>query len=207
MIGIFGGTFDPVHYGHLRAAVEVKTLFGLDEVRLLPSAQPPHRLQPVASARLRAQMISLAIAKQPDLVLDTREFNRSGPSYMVDTLQSFHEEFPEQTLLLFIGTDAFNHLSTWYQWQRLFTYAHIVVITRPGFVGGQLCDFFNDRLVHHAQELAEFPSGKLFFQAITQLDISASAIRNIFANHQDPSFLLPQEVIDYIQQHQLYEQH
>ena len=207
MMGIFGGTFDPVHYGHLRAAVEVKTLFGLDEVRLLPSAQPPHRLQPMASARLRAQMISLAIARQSGLILDTRELDRSGPSYMVDTIQSLNEEFSEQTLLLFIGTDAFNHLSTWYQWQRLFSYAHIVVMTRPGFVVGQLCDFFNDRLVRHAQALADFPYGKLFFQAITPLDISASAIRKLFANHQDPSFLLPQEVIDYIQQHQLYEQH
>ena len=133
MIGIFGGTFDPIHYGHLRSALEVKEIFGLTEVRLIPSAQPPHREQPAATALMRLQMLELAVKNQPGLIIDTRELNRSGVSYMVDTLKSLRKEFKDEPLLLFIGSDAFNNLKTWYQWQHLFDFAHIVVMTRPGF--------------------------------------------------------------------------
>ncbi|PPD32864.1 MAG: nicotinic acid mononucleotide adenylyltransferase, partial [Methylomonas sp.] len=128
MIGIFGGTFDPVHYGHLRSALEVKELFGLDEVRLIPCYQPPHRDQPKASATMRLQMLQQAINHEPGLVVDSRELNRAGPSYMVDTLKSLREEFSEQTLLLFIGSDAFENLTSWHRWQQLFDYAHLVVL-------------------------------------------------------------------------------
>ena len=142
MIGIFGGTFDPVHYGHLRSALEVKDIFGLSEVRLIPCAQPPHREQPAATALMRLHMLELAIENQPGLIIDTRELNRQGVSYMVDTLKSLRQEFPNEPLLLFIGSDAFNHLKTWHQWQHLFDTAHIVVMTRPGFEINYLDDFF-----------------------------------------------------------------
>ena len=111
MIGIFGGTFDPVHYGHLRSAFEVKEIFGLDEVRLIPSAQPPHRQAPQASVAMRMEMFKLAVQNQPGFIVDTREIDRAGASYMVMTLESLRQEFPEQPLLLFIGSDAFNHLT------------------------------------------------------------------------------------------------
>ena len=138
MIGIFGGTFDPIHYGHLRSALEVKDIFGLNEVRLIPCASPPHREQPAVTAEMRLQMLELAIKNQPGLKIDTRELDRhkvsdQTPSYMVDTLKSLRQEFPAEPLLLFIGTDAFKHLTSWHQWQQLFDYAHIVVMTRPGF--------------------------------------------------------------------------
>jgi len=110
MIGIFGGTFDPIHYGHLRSALEVKETFGLTEIRLIPSAQPPHREQPAATALMRLHMLELAIKNQPGLIIDTRELNRSGASYMVDTLKSLRQEFNDEPLLLFIGSDAFNQL-------------------------------------------------------------------------------------------------
>src|SRR5665811_840415 len=105
MIGILGGTFDPVHYGHLRSALEVKEIFGLTGVRLIPSAQPPHREQPAATALMRLHMLELAIKNQPGLVIDTRELNRSGKSYMVDTLKSLRQELKDDPLLLFIGSD------------------------------------------------------------------------------------------------------
>ncbi len=205
MIGIFGGTFDPVHYGHLRAALEVKEIFGLAEVRLTPSATPPHRAQPAATAQMRLQMLKLAVTKHPGLTVDSRELDRGGPSYMVDTLKSLRQEFPNEPLLLFIGSDAFNHLARWHQWQQLFSYAHIVVMTRPGFTAQALDDFFTGRLASGQQELAQTVAGKLFFQAVTQLDISATAIRNMIAEQHNPGFLLPDAVITYIKQNGLYQ--
>lgn len=129
MIGILGGTFDPVHYGHLRPALEVKEVFGLTEIRLLPSAHPPHREQPAATALMRVRMLELAIQNQSGFVIDTRELDRAGRSYMIDTLKSFRLEFPEQTLILFVGADAFKNLTNWHCWQQLFDYAHIVVMS------------------------------------------------------------------------------
>jgi len=245
MIGIFGGTFDPVHFGHLRSALEVKDIFGLDEVRLIPCAMPPHRESPAVTAAMRLQMLALAIKNQPGLTIDTRELDRyqlqQTPSYMVDTLESLRQEFSNETLLLFIGTDAFEHLTGWHQWQQLFDYAHIVVLTRPGFAiqpliakdgvyaasppgagaaiakdgvyaasppgAGAADDFFKLRLAGDITELAQATAGKLYFQQITQLDISATAIRNIIAQKQNPGFLLPDAVIEYIKQHQLYGTH
>ena len=205
MIGIFGGTFDPIHYGHLRSALEVKEIFGLTEIRLIPSAQPPHREQPAATAQKRLQMLELAIKNQPGLIIDTRELNRQGASYMVDTLKSLRQEFKDEPLLLFIGSDAFNNLKTWHQWQHLFDLAHIVVMTRPGFKRQTLDEFFKARLADDITELAHNAAGKLYFQQVSQLDISATAIRNMIAEQQNPGFLLPDTVIAYIRQHRLYQ--
>ena len=108
MIGIYGGTFDPIHYGHLRPALDVLQQTGLDEVRFIPNRAPPHRESPVLSDQQRAELVQLAIADTPEFVLDERELKREGPSYMVDTLQSLKDEFPEDTLCLIMGMDAFN---------------------------------------------------------------------------------------------------
>jgi nicotinate-nucleotide adenylyltransferase len=205
MIGIFGGTFDPVHYGHLRPALEVKEIFGLDEVRLVLSAKPPHRPAPQAPIGMRLEMLQLAVKKQPGLIIDTREIGRPGASYIVFTLESLRQEFPGQPLLLFIGSDAFNQLTKWHQWQRLFDFAHIVVLTRPGFSAMQLDDFFAVRQVADKQELSQNLAGKLYFQPITQLDISATKIRDMVANNRNPAFLLPDAVLAYIKLHELYQ--
>jgi nicotinate-nucleotide adenylyltransferase len=205
MIGVFGGTFDPVHYGHLRSALEVKEIFDLAEVRMIPSADPPHRDRPAASAQMRAQMLKLAIANQPGLVCDGRELERKGPSYMVDTLESLQKDFSEQSLLLFIGCDAFNSLTSWHQWRRLFDFAHIVVLTRPDFDTKTLDEFLALRQVFQKQDLQRTQAGKLFFQAVTPLDISASGIRAILASRKSPAFLLPDAVFTFIKQHHLYE--
>jgi nicotinate-nucleotide adenylyltransferase len=211
MIGIFGGTFNPVHYGHLRSALEVRDIFGLDEVRLIPCANPPHREQPAVTAPMRLHMLELAIKNQPGLKIDTRELDRydqhQAVSYMVDTLQSLRQESPIESLLLFIGSDAFEYLTGWHQWQQLFDFAHIVVMIRPGFETQELDDFFKNRLTGNIKELAEASAGKLCFQQVTQLDISATAIRDIIARKQNPGFLLPDAVIEYIKQHRLYETH
>ena len=204
MIGIYGGTFNPVHYGHLRTALEVSDIFALDELRLLPCSQPAHRAEPEVSAAERLQMLQLAITNYPQFSCDTRELERSGPSYMVDTLASIRAEIDEAPLLLFIGTDAFNDLTAWYRWQALFDYAHIVVMTRPNFELEPLSDFYTDKLVNDRQSLKLCPSGKIYFQQVTQLDISATSIRQMFAEQENTSFLLPESVIKYIQAKRLY---
>lgn len=204
MIGIFGGTFDPIHYGHLRSALEVKEVFNLTEVRFIPSARPPHRAQPLVSADMRLKMLELAIHNQPGFVADGRELQRQGPSYMVDTLQSLRQDFTGQSLLLFMGGDAFNNLATWHRWQDLFNYAHIVVLTRPGFVTQTLDGFLASRLSTSIEALAGHVAGALFFQPVTPLDISATVIRQLVAAGRNPRFLLPDGVIAAIEHNQLY---
>lgn len=205
MLGIFGGTFDPVHYGHLRAALEVREIFRLEQVRLIPNFSPPHRGEPSASSAQRLAMLRLATADLPCVMIDTRELERAGPSYMVDTLQSLRGDFPERTLLLCIGVDAFNSLTGWHRWRELFDHAHIVVLTRPGYRATLRDDFFRARQVFAVDDLARQRAGKLLFQEITALDISASAIRHLIADRRDPRFLLPDAVLDYIYRHGLYQ--
>jgi nicotinate-nucleotide adenylyltransferase len=205
MIGIFGGTFDPVHVGHLRSALEVKEIFGLDEVRLILSAKPPHRPVPQAPIGMRLEMLQLAVKKLPGFIVDTREIGRPGASYMIDTLVSLRHDYSQTPLLLIIGSDAFNRLTSWHQWQRLFDFAHLVVLTRPGSAVLQLDNFFSARHTTNKQDLSELSAGKLYFQPITQLDISATNIRKMIADQRNPAFLLPDTVIAYIKLHWLYQ--
>lgn len=208
MIGIFGGTFDPIHYGHLRAALESKEIFRLDEVRLIPSSQPPHRGQPSATAEQRLAMLKLGVADQPGFTIDSQEIDRPGKSFMVDTLHALRAEFPEKSLLLFIGSDAFHKLNTWHRWQNLFDYAHVIVLTRPGFAlsrSAKFDDFFADKIIEVPQSLLARLNGNLYFQVITQLDISATSIRAMIAQGHSPRYLLPDAVLQYIKAHKLYQ--
>jgi nicotinate-nucleotide adenylyltransferase len=203
-IGVYGGSFDPVHCGHLRTALEVKEIFALEQLRLLPCYQSPLKSGTYASAIQRQALLQAAIHDVPGIICDSRELDRPGPSYMVDTLASLRAEFPLCPLLLFIGTDAFNQLPRWHKWQQLFDFAHIVVMTRPALHALPLNDFLAARQVMTAQPLTEALAGRLFFQAVTQLDISATAIRALIAQGRNPQFLLPETVMAYIRDHQLY---
>ncbi len=204
MIGIYGGTFDPVHFGHLRTALEVKELFTLDEVRLIPCSQPPHRETPLTPPEKRLAMLELAVQNQPGLVVDRRELDRVGYSYMIDTLKSLQNEDSGKSLLLIIGTDAFEGLDSWHQWQQLFDYAHILVITRPGHVLQELSCFLSSKLTDNREDLTLDKAGCLFFQSVTQLDISATAIRLLINSGHNPSYLLPDSIIKYINNNKLY---
>jgi nicotinate-nucleotide adenylyltransferase len=204
MIGIYGGTFNPVHLGHLRTALEVKELFKLDQLRLIPCRLPPHRQQPDVDSEMRLAMLRLAVADTPDLQIDRRELDRDGPSYMVDTLCDLRQENPDKGLILFIGTDAFAGLESWHRWQHLFDYAHIVVMTRPACSLPVLSNFLRQRLCEDRRQLQQQIAGRLFFQAVTALDISATAIRELISAGRNPKFLLPDSVITYIRHHRLY---
>lgn len=207
VIGILGGTFDPIHYGHLRPALEVLEKLGLAQVRMLPSAQPPHRGQPCASAQHRLAMLELAIAGEERLVADDCELRREGPSYMVHTLEELQQRFPGRPLALVIGQDAANGLDRWHQWRRLFDLAHIVVMCRPDArqaYSPELAEEMSGRLAEKAEQMQQQAAGRVLALQITQLDISATAIRTLIASGQSAAFLTPREVLDYIREQRLY---
>lgn len=202
-ICINGGTFDPVHFGHLRPALEVLEACGLDEMRFIPCYQPVHRGQPAASDEDRMNMVSLAIEPVPAFRLDDREIRRGGPSYMVETLQSIKDEGPDAALYLMMGQDAFLAFDTWHQWQRILSLASIVVTQRPGYPIAA-----PEALKPYVQEgtLTRLPAeGAVGFLSVTQLDISSTKIRQALAAGQRVDYLMPQAVITYIMEHNLYQ--
>ena len=210
MIGILGGTFDPVHFGHLRPALDMQQALGLDELRLLPCRQPPHRGQPHATPDQRLTMLRMAALGEASLSIDERELLRDGPSYMVDTLLSLRAEVgDERSLALLIGMDALHGLDRWHRWREVVDLCHIVVATRPGWTppqGNAVADLVKARQVDDAVQLRALAAGKLMFCPVTLLDISASRIRAMLADGRSPRYLLPGDVLEYIQMVGLYQQ-
>lgn len=207
MIGIFGGTFDPIHYGHLRCAWEIAEQLELREVRMLPAGQPPHRSAPQATPEQRRRALELALAGQSLLTLDTRELDRPGPSYMVDTLASLRAEVGARSLCLILGQDAFNGLAGWNRWEQVPELAHLVVITRPGVEqpgNGPVAALVEQRSVESLDELRARPSGAILFCTVTALGFSASGIRALLAAGRSPRYLLPDAVLEYLQREQVY---
>jgi len=204
MIAIYGGTFNPIHLGHLRVALEIKEAFEFDEIRFIPCYQPALKNTPLVTASMRLKMLQLAIAEQQGFVCDSRELDRGGTSFMVDTLASLRDEFPAQSFALLIGNDAFITLEKWYQWQKLFDYSHVIVMTRPDSCKRPLDPFLKQRLINNPRILKQTLAGKLYFQNVTQLAISSTKIRHLLATECSSQFLIPDNVINYIQQHKLY---
>lgn len=203
MIGIMGGTFDPIHFGHLRPALEVSERLSLSQVRFIPCRVPPHRDQPMAAAEDRLKMVSLAVKNTPEFRLDDRELQRDGISYSVDTLRSLHEEFDEP-LVLMLGADAFQSFSRWKSWREILEMAHIVISCRPGYKIPPLDFWAAGRTVQTAESLEHSRAGKLLFIEVTQLAISATDIRRQRLEGLSARYLMPIEVADYITKHQLY---
>lgn len=208
-VGLLGGTFDPIHHAHLRLAHEAQAACGLDHVRFVPSATPPHRDTPGATAEQRLAMVELAIADHPGFVADRRELDRTQPSYTIHTLESLRTEFGAgRPICLLLGADAFRLLETWHRWRDLFAFAHLVVAHRPGFDPQPdtpaLAEEYRRRLTE-APALASHPAGGILPLAITPLDISASAIRAERLAGGSPRYLLPDSVLGYIESHHLYQ--
>ncbi len=211
-IGILGGTFDPIHYGHLRLAEEMLELANLRQIRFIPAGTPPHRDMPQVSAQHRSAMVQLAIADQPAFLLDAREVERTTPCYTVDTLNELRAELgAAQPLCLLMGGDEFVQLHTWHEWERLFELAHIVVGSRPGFTLQDRIDTAIPALRRHyqlrlcaADALSRQPAGGITELAIPKLEISATLIRSRVAENRSIRYLLPNAVADYIHQHRLY---
>ncbi|MCA1790568.1 MAG: nicotinate-nucleotide adenylyltransferase [Thioalkalivibrio sp.] len=207
MIGVLGGTFDPIHFGHLRPALEVHECLGLCELRFIPSHEPPHRGAPAAAARHRLAMVERAIAGVPGFMVDSRELDRSGPSYTVDTLRSLRDEIgSDRPLLLIMGLDAFAGLDTWHRWREIPALAHVVVARRPGSSIPKHAAYLERAAATESPSaLEDRAAGLVLFQPVTQLDISATDIRKRLRAGHSPRYLLPDSVRRYINEHDLYQ--
>lgn len=210
-LGLFGGTFDPVHFGHLRLAEEAISHLGLSAVRWIPAGRPPHRGTPQVTPQQRLEMVLRSTAKNPRFFVDPAEVEAARASYTVETLERLRGEFGhQQPLVLLVGADAFAGLSTWHRWRELFSLAHIAVSHRPGFpverasLPDELASEFAERRAADPQVLAATGAGQIVTFAMTQLAISATQIRHLLSNGKSARYLLPDAVLDYIQHHQLY---
>lgn len=221
-IGILGGTFDPVHIGHLRMALELHAVLDLAEVRLIPVHTHPFGKTPVADMEQRSAMLELAVSDLPQCKVDLRELQRAGVSYTVDTVVSLREEVKQTPLCLFLGLDAFRQLDGWDRWDELLDHTHIVVVDRPDMnqtTAGIRADnrehnnfsptvetLLQQHAVDSRHALHEQAAGCILRQSIPNLDISATYIRDLLAADQSIRYLVPDPVLEYIQQHQLYRQ-
>jgi nicotinate-nucleotide adenylyltransferase len=200
-IGIFGGAFDPIHYGHLRTGFELWQELRLDELRWVPTGNPGHRDQTIADAGLRLAMVRAAVADQPGFVVDDREVRRTGVSYSVDTLLELRAELPDRSLLLILGMDAFLGLPHWHRWREILDLAHVVVAHRPGWkapTSGPLGEVMVDRGTGSVRELHAARAGRIYVHGVTQLEISSTDLRTIITSGRDPRFLVPDAVRDII---------
>ena len=210
MIGIFGGTFDPVHNGHLETVQYVRQALNLEQVRLIPLGQAVHREQPIASAQQRLEMLRAAIINLDGLVADDTEINRPGGSYSVDTLDALKPEYPGKSLCLIIGSDAFNGFESWKSPGKILSLAHLVVMQRPDndtftTPGDFIANLLKTRQVETGEELHRHDNGKILFVKVPQIDISSTMIREKLLKNEPVSQLTPAPVEQLIRHWQLYQ--
>jgi len=206
-IGILGGTFDPVHCGHLRLALEMRELLDLDCVHLLPAPNPRLREKPQADATMRLQLLAAAVDGESHLAVDSRELNRDGPTYTVETLESLRREFSDQVLVFILGMDSFARLDRWHRWQELADLTHLAVAHRPGgsLPGpGPVADLLAQRRCNDVATLKSRPAGSIMICELPLLDISATRIRSLLAAGRNIRFLVPDKVIELINRTRCY---
>jgi len=204
---IFGGTFDPVHFGHLRPALDVQQALAIECVHLLPCRIPPHRELPRLSDKQRLTLLQLAIDGEPGLAVDARELQREGPSYMVDTLLSLREEIGDQPLCLALGMDALAGLDGWHRWEAILGLCHLVVMQRPGNLWpqhGALAERVSEARVDTRQDLATRPAGGILSVPVTQMAVSATQIRALLHSGRSARYLMPAAVLERIMQENWY---
>lgn len=206
-LAIMGGAFDPVHYGHLRSAVELRECLQLGELRFVPSANPQHRPPHFASAELRMSMLEAALADMPGCTIDDRELSRQGPSWSVVTLEELRAEIGSRSLCMILGMDAFLGLPDWHRWRELSGLAHIVVASRPGSAApaeGPLGELLAARGTRNPRELQQLSAGKILLQEVTQLEISSSAVRECLVSGRSARYLVPDSVLKIIEESGCY---
>ena len=207
-VGVFGGTFNPVHYGHLRSALELTERLELDHVRLMPCAVPPHREAPACGASERADMVKLAIADEPVLRCDTRELAREGISYTILSLEELRLELgDDHSLCLVMGCDALLKINSWHRWEELLSVAHIVVMARPGWhfpETGIVADWLAEHRTSDHRILRTEACGSVLIEELRPLAISSTEIRDLLHKGRSIRYLLPEPVLDYIETRQLY---
>jgi len=208
MIGILGGTFDPIHHGHLRLALEMSERLGLEKVYLIVSANPPHRQMPQTPVEMRFEMVKLAIENEKMLIADNREIKRNCPSYTVETLLEMREEFGnELPICLILGMDAFLGLPTWFEWEKLLDLTHLIITQRPEInqhFSEPLQKLLEKHQTYNMDKIKEKSAGYILFEAMPMLAISATQIRQCFLEKKNPHYLLPESVLKFISQQGLY---
>ena len=207
-IAVLGGTFDPVHYGHIRSAQAIRRVLSFAEVRLIPSFQPPHRQMPQCSAEHRLAMLRIAVDKLDGIAADDREISRRGPSYTVETLASLRAEVGAVPVAFVMGMDAFGLLSEWYQWRTITELAHIVVLQRPGHpidLHDEMSRWVAERKSSNINDLRDNKAGCVAFLELAQIPVSSTEIRDVLHRGEVPQDKLPQAVITYIKYHGLYQ--
>lgn len=205
--GILGGTFDPIHCGHLAVADYAFQALKLDQLRVVPSASPPHRSGVQASGEARLYMAELAVAGRDGFVVDDREYRRDSPSYMVETLESLRRDFPDTALVLVLGLDSFVLLPGWHRWKELFGLAHLFVVSRPGENlpgSGELAEIISECLAGSAEEMFRSQQGRICLADDLKLPVSATEIRQRLAEGRAVDNLLPRKVRDWIVEQKLY---
>lgn len=198
-VGIFGGTFAPIHNGHLRLALELRERLGLDHVHLIPSAQPPHRDAPGISAQRRFDWVRLACGSEPGLIADDRELRRQGRSYTYDTLVGLRAEMPDAALVLLLGDDAANQFHTWHRWREIPALAHLVFAERPyetAAPASELMALLRGRRAADASALRAQPAGLYMTAPLPPLAISSTRVRGLLKARRSVRGLVPQAVID-----------
>ncbi|MFT6986267.1 MAG: nicotinate-nucleotide adenylyltransferase [Psychromonas sp.] len=206
-LGFLGGTFDPIHFGHLRPALEISEALSLRKLFILPNHIAPHKSASHCSAKQRSEMVRLAIQQQARIDIDTRELNRATPSYTIETLKELKALYPTTPICFIMGMDSLISFDTWYQWQEILNYCHLIISQRPKWH----CQFNStvqevvDRCsTTDKHDLHNLQSGKIYFQSTTQFDISSTEIRQLLKNNISIDYLVPEAVNDYIKEHQLY---
>lgn len=205
---IFGGTFDPVHFGHLRSALELAQWLGNESIDLVPTKDPVHKEAAAAAASQRIEMLNLACDSEPLLQVNDIEIRSNSPSYTVFTLRSIRKQIGEKrSLILVMGMDAFLSLQTWHDWQDLPLLAHLLIVQRPGYhplLNAELQALVDAHQTNSREKLLASSSGSLMFHELTPLGISATQIRNQIEFGASPRYLLPDAVWEYIQEKKLY---
>lgn len=207
-IGILGGTFDPIHYGHLKIAEYILEKCEFETIQFIPNRTPPHRRPPFGSANHRYEMVKLAIKNHPKFSVNDLEITRPSPSYMIDTLQILQSQRPNQPLCLIIGSDAFNHFNEWLHWQKILDIAHLIVVNRSknGLIRQPwMQKLLQSRCIDLPEKLATKNSGYILIIQIEPIPISASRIREKLKKQEDVSNMLPNSVLNYIIENKLYE--
>lgn len=197
-LGIFGGTFTPIHHGHLRLALELRERLGLESVRLLPSGRPPHRAAPQVSAEKRLAWVRLAVADEPGLLVDDRELRRHGPSYTYHSLAQLRAELPDRPLVLLLGDDAANSFHTWHRWQQIIELAHLVFVERPyepPAPAPELIAHLRGRRAQAPADLHARAAGLWLSASIPPLAISSTRVRRLLKAGRSVRGLVPEAVI------------
>lgn len=191
LLGVLGGTFDPLHIGHLRTVLDVQQALQLSDVHLIPNYIPAHREAPVLEPQQRFQLLQKALQDIPGLIADDREIKRKGTSYMVDTLRDLQQQFPQKQLCLIIGTDAYNGFCQWHQWQDILQMAHLIVMQRAG-VAAMVNKELDTLLTTEASDLTKTKAGCVYSLTVSQLEVSSTLLRQMIRQHQSIQFLVPE---------------